>query len=97
MYITFEDTKGVIRSRNSRKDRQHNDQNKDKQLSTNHCAEDNKLSNTNLTKTGGEIRSSEAVGNSRSNDLPIQRLLPNFTINDIVYLFQGYFIVITQQ
>jgi len=47
-----EDTNRVIRSGKSKKDRQHNGQKKkDKQLSTKHCTENQRSSNTNSTKT----------------------------------------------
>jgi hypothetical protein len=50
----FEDTKGIIRIRKSKKDRQQNDQKKkDKQRSTKHYTEYLRLSNTNTTKNWG--------------------------------------------
>ena len=46
----FEDTKGVIRIRKSKKDRQHNEQKKkDKQQSSKHYTDNERSSNTNPT------------------------------------------------
>jgi hypothetical protein len=55
----FEDTKGIIRIHKS-KDRQHNGQ-KDKQRSIKHYIKNWRSSNTNLTKTGGELMCSRRV------------------------------------
>jgi len=58
--------KGVIRSRKSKKDRQHNNQMKMDRRTNNVCkALHRKLkttSDTNPTKTGGELRCSGRVG-----------------------------------
>ena len=55
----FEDTKRLIRSRKSKKDRQHNSHKKtgqkDKQWSTKHYKGKGWSTNTNPTKTGGEL------------------------------------------
>ena len=48
----FEDTKGIIRIRNSKKNRQHNGKTKnDKQRYTKHYTEHKRSSNANPTKT----------------------------------------------
>ena len=67
----FEDTKGVIRIRISKRNRQHNAQKKkvqkDKQRSTKHTHKTkDRVTNTNPTKTGGELMCSGMVGISCS-------------------------------
>ena len=53
----IEDTKGVIRIRKSKKNRQHNDQEKkDKQLSTKHTHKTKDRVTRTPLKTGGELR-----------------------------------------
>ena len=73
----FEDTKGVIRIRISKKNRQHNDQKK-KYKRTN-----NDLQNIHIKlKIGGELRSSERVGSSCStNDTSHVNLVTNPVIS----------------
>jgi len=63
----FEDPKGVIRIRKSKKDRQHNGQNKkDKQRSTRHTHKtEDRVTRTPL-KIRGELRCSGRVGSSCS-------------------------------
>ena len=69
MYEEFEDTKGAIRIRISKKNRQHNGQkkkDKDKQGSTKHAyTSKDRVTRTPL-KTGGELRCSGRVDSSCS-------------------------------
>ena len=59
----FEDTKGLIRIRKSKKNRQHNDQ-KDKQRSTKHIYKTKDRVNRTPLKSGDELRSSGRVSSS---------------------------------
>ena len=61
----FEDTKGLIRIRKSKKNRQHNDQ-KDKQRSTKHICKTKDRVNRTPIKPGGELRCSGRVSSSCS-------------------------------
>jgi hypothetical protein len=58
-----EDTKGVIRSRKSKEDRQHKDQQgqRDKQRSAKQYGENSRSSNGNPVKTVGELRCTERI------------------------------------
>ena len=69
----FEDTKGVIRIRISKKNKQHNGQ-KIKDKTTNNDLQNIhiKLKNTNPTKNRGELRDSRRVSSSCStSDTPV--------------------------
>ena len=64
----FEDTKGVIRIRISKKNRQHKGkkEQKDKQRSTKHTYKTKDRVTRTLLKTGGELRCSRRVSSSCS-------------------------------
>jgi hypothetical protein len=63
----MEDTKGLIRIRISKNNRQHNDQKKkDKQRSTKHTHKTKDQATRTQLKTGGAIRCSGRVGSSCS-------------------------------
>ena len=68
MYEEFEDTKGAIIIRISKKNRQHNGKKKkgqkDKQRYIKHTYKTKDRVTRTLLKTGGELRCSERVGNS---------------------------------
>ena len=67
----FEDTKGLMRSRKWTNNRQYNDQKNNNDLQSN--TENQSSSNTNTTKTGGELSCSIRVHLSFNNNLCIQR------------------------
>jgi len=65
--IEFEDTRGVIRIRKSKKNRQHNGQNKkDNKLFTKHTHKTKDRVTRSPLTTGGELRCSGRVSNSTS-------------------------------
>ena len=69
-YEEFEDTKGILRIRKSKKDRQHNGQKKKDKMTNNDLQNithkpKERVTRT-LLKTGGELRCSERVSTSSS-------------------------------
>ena len=70
LYKELEDTKGVIRIRISKKDRQHNGQKKkDKQRSTKHTQKTKDRVTRTPLKSGDELRCSGRVSSSCCNML----------------------------
>jgi hypothetical protein len=82
---SFEDTKGVIRIRKSKKNWQHNGQKKkvqkDKQRSTKHTYRTKDRVTPTPLKIGGELKLSGRVGNSCSSDTRRVNLITNPVIS----------------
>jgi hypothetical protein len=77
----FENTKGVIRIRKSKKDRQHNGQKKkNKQRSTKHSHKTKDRATQIPLKIGGELRCSRREGSSRSSSGTRQDTLPTYPV-----------------
>ena len=77
----FEDTKGVIRIRKSKKDRQHNGQKKkNKQRSTKHSHKTKDRVTQIPLKIGGELRCSRREGSSRSSSGTRQDTLVTYPV-----------------